>query len=258
MIKFIIFLSVSLQYSVRNNNSWWALSDPSRVEHHMLLCAPDSVRPCKHSMGLSRFFPSLHESRSWFSVTPHGLGFPDARCVLAKGRAVSAFCPASCKCCPRPPDLPELSLSGHMPLQHVDNYRYRERIKKTDKKGKKESERKKREAGVGCGAKDRKLFRAVSGERQSTRDWKASSSNLHSIHHLRGQTLPYHFPFTSSPLAAGQRKKAIFLPSVPELLHSSWINCTFEMCRSGGIHHRARLSDTFSSAGKARRGKHFW
>lgn len=43
----------------------------------------------------------------------------------------------------------------------------------------------------GLWSKDRKQFRAIRTEkkRQSAGDWKASSSNLHRIHHLRGQTL---------------------------------------------------------------------
>lgn len=78
---------------------------------HTLRRAPRPESPCPDPMDMCWFLSSAHGSRSRFFVTPHGLVIPAAHCVHTEGCAASAFCPAICKCCPCPLDLPELNLS---------------------------------------------------------------------------------------------------------------------------------------------------
>lgn len=80
-----------------SNNSWWR------------------AHICKKNTYLSNF-----KTRSWLSAVLHGLLVPAAWCVSTKSCAASAFCPTSCKCCPRPPDLPELNLSTRAPVRRAD------------------------------------------------------------------------------------------------------------------------------------------
>lgn len=89
-----------------------------------------------------------------------------------------------------------------------------EKIKKKMEEKQRKILKKETEAGNGLWSKRQKtILSGKNRKSQSAQDQKASSSNLHRIHHLRGQTLSYRFPFTSSPLAAGQRKRQ-FPPSL--------------------------------------------